>query len=132
MSGITIGDRARRLIGAGTMEGNPEHELAEKRAEHLRAARLDAVRRNRRWTELAETSLVRRGPFLVSAETDEMFMLRRGVIFEPGKASIGYVSEDTELHYYVDQAGEIVFLERQPGTWSEVFEKRARRAAGAR
>lgn len=98
----------------------------------MSAARLEVVRKNHRWTELEETALVRRGPYLVHADTDEMFAIRRGVVFEPGRAVVGYVPEGADLSYFVDQAGEIVFLDRQRGTWSDIVAKRARRAAGAR
>jgi hypothetical protein len=114
-----------------TVEQDQEDEVAAIR-EQVRAARLEVVRKNHRWTEVAETSLVKRGPFLVLAETDELFQLRRGMIFEPARAAIGYVSEDTEIHYFVDRAGEIVFLERRPGVWSDIVAKKARRAVGAR
>jgi hypothetical protein len=80
----------------------------------VRQARLDLARRQPAWTEIPETRLVRRGPFLVDAETDLVYVRRRGVVFEPGRANVGYIRESTGMTYTVDQADNIVFLE-QPG-----------------
>ena len=120
--GLNLMQTTRR-IGAGTMGRNaePVDQLAVKR-EEVRAARLDAVRRNRRRTELEETTLIPRGPFLVHAPSDELFVFRRGEVWEPDRASIGYVREDAEMDYFVDREGDVVFVERQlrGKTWSDV------------
>ena len=57
----------------------------------VRQARLDLARRrvtHANWTEIAEP--VRRGKYLVDAD-DLVYMLRRGHVFEPGRAHVGYV-----------------------------------------
>jgi hypothetical protein len=96
--------------------------------DEIRDRRVELARRNSHWTELAETELVRRGRVLVSAESDEIFSFYRGMVFEPGSAAVAF-NESVPLYFYVDRAGEIVFLERQRGTWSEIVAKRARRRA---
>jgi hypothetical protein len=40
---------------------------------------------------------------LVDAETDLLYIRRRGVVFEPGRATIGFVPEGTALTFYVEQ-----------------------------
>ena len=130
--GLNLMQQTRRL-GGGTMGRNaePVDEVAAIR-EKVRVARLELVRRNSRWVEIPETRLVTRSRFLIDAETDEIFTLHRGVVFEPNSAVVGYVPEGAELHYFVDEAGAVIFLERQRGTWSEIIAKKARRAAGAK
>jgi hypothetical protein len=110
---------------AGT---SPEPDPA--RAEHerrVREARLATARRQSAWVEIPETGLVRRGPFFVDAETDLLYILHRGVVFEPGGATVGYVPADAPMTFYVDRADNIVFVERYSGaaTWSEVVARRA-------
>lgn len=102
------------------------------RVEHerqVREKRLEIARQRSNWTEIPETRLVRRGPFWVDAETDLLWVVRRGHVFEPGRAGVGYVTNDTAMTYTVDAAGEVVFLESPSGprTWSEVVERRAKR-----
>jgi hypothetical protein len=112
-------------------EGEALHEAREQ---EVRRARLELARRQSAWTEIPETRLVRRGRYLVDAETDFVYVLRRGLVFEPGRAAVGYVADQTPMTYFVDQAGEIVFLE-QPGaprTWSEIVERKARRERAAK
>jgi hypothetical protein len=36
------------------------------------------------------------------------------------------------MFYFVDRVGEVVFVERQLGTWSDVVAKKARQAVGAK
>ena len=94
--------------------------------------RLEFARRQaNNWTELAEVGLVRRGPFLVDSESDQLYVLRRGVVFEPNRATVGYIPDNTPMTFYVDQADNIVFVERYSGaaTWSEIVARRARRGA---
>ena len=103
-------------------------QRADAPLDEVRAKRLENARKTRNWTEIPQTSLVPRGRhYLVHAETDELFTLRGGEVFEPGKASIGYIGDGWEMHYFVDQAGEVVFLERQPGLWSDIVARQARR-----
>lgn len=102
------------------------------RADHerrVRQARLELARRQQTWTEIPETRLVSRGRFLVDAETDLVYMRRRGVVFEPGRSTIGYVPEGAAMSFYVDTGDNIVFVEHPGGleTWSELMERKARR-----
>ena len=105
-----------------------------QRVEHDRqvlAARLDEARRQSAWTEIPETSLVRRGPFLVDSDTDAVFVVRRGHVFEPGRATIGYLPDNTPMTFFVDRDGDIVFVEPYLGaaTWSEIVARKAQRGS---
>jgi hypothetical protein len=95
----------------------------------VRQARLANARRQAAWVEIPETRLVRRGPFFVDAETDLLYILRRGVVFEPGGATIAYVPPDTALTFTVRQNDDVVFIEHPggPRTWSEIVERKAAR-----
>jgi hypothetical protein len=100
---------------------------------HVREKRLETARGRTNWTEIPETRLVRRGPFLVDAETDLLWTVRRGHVFEPYRASVGYVTEATPMTFFVDGDGDIAFLESPgsaPLTWSEIVARRARRGHG--
>jgi hypothetical protein len=114
---------------------NIEDAIDPAHAEHerqVRERRLELARRRSNWTEIPESRLVRRGGrFLVDAETDLLYLLRRGHVFEPGNATVGYVTESAEMTYYVDAADNIVFLEHpgSPHTWSEIVARKARRGA---
>ncbi|MGZ4418030.1 MAG: hypothetical protein ACXVRV_07625, partial [Gaiellaceae bacterium] len=51
--------------------------------DEVRQARIDYARGNSHWTEIPETRLVRRGPgWLIDADSDLVWVLRRGVAFE--------------------------------------------------
>ena len=101
----------------------------------IRDARVEVARRNSAWTELEEVDLVRRHRgWLVSAETDELFTLSRGVVFASGSVTV--IADQAALYFYVDRAGgDLVFLEKimSPATWTEHLEQQAakerRRAA---
>ena len=95
----------------------------------IREARVEVARRNHDWTELRETDLVRRARYLVHAETDELFKLHRGVVFQTGSSTL--IADRFPMFWYVDREGGLVFLSRVAGTWSEVVAKRARRQVGA-
>lgn len=126
---IKLGEAVRRFSVAGSL-GRSEPGQDEVGALHakVREARLELARRNPRWVELVETDLVRRGPsFLVHVPTDAVYTVRRGHVFEPDKAVVGYVPDGVPLAYYVDASREITFLEAQPRTWSELVERKARR-----
>ena len=95
-------------------------------ADAVRKARLEVARGNPLWSELEEIDLVRRPPgYLVSASTDEVFWPYRGAVFAAWSASM--ISDSAALHFYVDGAGDLVFLERLPESWSELIERRVRR-----
>ena len=111
-----------------TMFRSSVDELPDAAA--IRERRVEVARRNTRWTELRETGLVRRGRWLVHAETDELFKVCRGTIFLTGEAVIAF-NDQVEMHFYVDRDGDIVFLQRDRGTWSDVVAKRAKRRAAA-
>jgi hypothetical protein len=111
----------------------PDPELVEHMRQ-VREKRLETARGRVNWTELPETRLVRRGPFWVDAETDLVWVVRRGHVFEPGRASVGYVTDDTPMTFFVDATDEVVFIEPsggRPRTWSEVVAKRAKRGSPA-
>lgn len=107
----------------------PPPDPAREHERQVREARLDVARQRLNWTEIPDTRLVRRGPFLVDAETDLVWVVRRGHVFEPYRATVGYVRNDTPMTFYVDAAsGEIVFIEPVSGgrTWTEILERKAR------
>jgi hypothetical protein len=59
---------------------------------------------------------------------DEIFSPVRGVVFEPGSATV--IVDMVELWFYVDaRTGELHFLERvnTPATWTDHLEKKAAR-----
>jgi hypothetical protein len=109
-------------------EGTPD-EVAEKKRRAfnaaVRPARLEVARRNAKWTEIANDLVPRARGWLVSAETDAIYRGHAGVVFAP--YSVTVVADQAELYYYVDRDGDLQFLERIPGTWTEHLEKRAAR-----
>jgi hypothetical protein len=110
--------RIRRAAHQGGGEDDP--------AEVVRRARLEAARGNPLWNEREEVDLVRRPPgYLVSASTDEVIRRHRGVVFASWSANA--VADRAPLYFYVDAAGDCIFLERFTETWSELVERRARR-----
>lgn len=90
----------------------------------IRECRVELAQRNSHWSELQETDLVRRGRLLVHAQSDQVFSFYRGLVFDPSFASISF-NETVPMWFYVDRAGEVVFLERKSWTWTERLEKRA-------
>jgi hypothetical protein len=114
---------------ASLEEGEPHEVMENKRrayAEKVRPARLEVARRNQFWTEI-ENDLVPRlgGRWLVSASSDRIYQLVRGTVFLP--YSVTEVADRTELSFYVDDDGDVVFLEQLPGTWTQHLEKKAAR-----
>ena len=72
----------------------PPVDPAVEHERQVRQARLELARRRPTWTEIPETRLVPRGPrFLIDAETDRVYTVRRGAVWDPDRASVGYVSE---------------------------------------
>ena len=95
-------------------------------ADAIRERRIEIARRHTGWTELREADLVPRPrAYLVHADKDWIFTRVSGTVFAMGSATV--VAEHPAYYFYVGQDGELVFLERQPGTWSELVEKRERR-----
>jgi hypothetical protein len=122
----------RPFSDAAVVEGTVTEQMRSAHDRAVRDARLEFARRQAHWTELAEGGLVRRGAsFLVDSDDDAVYVLRRGHVFEPGRATIGYIPDNTAMTFYVDQADNIVFVERYSGaaTWSEIVARRARRGA---
>lgn len=115
-------------------EGEPHEVLERKRrvyAERVRPARLQAARRNAKWTEIENDLVPRARGWLVSASTDAIYTPTRGIVFAPH--SVNVIADQADLAFYVDRDGELVFLERLPFTWSEHVERREqRRLARAR
>jgi hypothetical protein len=113
------------LLASGPALVEHEHQVREKR--------LETARGRANWTEIPETRLVRRGRFWVDAETDLLWAIRRGYVFEPERATVGYVRDDQPMTFMVDADDDVVFLEALSGprTWSEVVAKRARRGSPA-
>ena len=109
-------------------EGAPD-EVAEKKRRAvtvaLRPKRLEVARRHTKWTEIEDDLVPRGRGYLVSAATDALYTQARGVVFAPYSSNV--IADQTELAFYVDREGELVFLERQPGTWSQFVAKRAKR-----
>lgn len=96
--------------------------------DELRLARVAVARRM--WDEIPETRLVSRGlglRLLVDAETDEVFTVVRGTVFENGSARL--VDERKGLSFYLDSGGWPVALERYADSWSAIAYKRARAAS---
>lgn len=96
----------------------------------VREKRVTVARANPVWSEIEETALVRRERWLVHAETDEWFTPFAAQVWVRGTAVIAQ-NDRVPLTFFVDQQGEVRFLERQAGTWSEVVAKRVRRRAPA-
>ena len=118
-----------RVGSLSALEGTPEEVAAKRRqanAEQMRPARLEVARRNSKWTEIENDLVPRnRGRWLVSASTDAVYAPMNGVVFQPHSSTV--VADQAELHYYVDDAGDLHFLEKQPYTWSEHVGSRERR-----
>jgi hypothetical protein len=113
---------------ASLEEGTPD-EVAEKKRrayeEAVRPARLEVARRNSKWTEIENDLVPRNRGWLVSASTDAICQPVRGVVFQPWTVTV--TADQAALFYFVDDDGELHFLERIPGTWTEHLEKQAAR-----
>jgi len=103
-----------------------EAEERDELAAQVREARVELARRE--WTEIAPRErLVRRGPWLVDAETDALYVPRRGTTFEPGRAAL-ISGQGAALWFYLDR-DDVVVLEkvRSPASSSEHVERREAR-----
>jgi len=116
-----------RFSDADQVEGRVTDRQRAEHEQQVRAARLEFARRNPRWVELEEIDLVARDRgLLVSATTDEVFQEHRGVVFD--RSSATPIADHAPLAFYVSAAdGVLVFLDRQPDTWSALVARRARR-----
>ena len=100
------------------MQASSEERPSE---EEIRAARIQAARRHKAWTEI-EDDLVPRGRWLVSASTDDVYAPVRGTVFQTG--SVAIVSDQARYHFTVSPEGTLAFYERLPHTWSEITARR--------
>jgi hypothetical protein len=94
--------------------------------EQLRAARREAARANAYWQELEEPALVRRAMFFVHAADDTIWSFYRGTVWDPGSANVVF-NDRLPMWFYVDAHGDVVFLERRPGLWSDIVARQAQR-----
>jgi hypothetical protein len=114
-----------RVGRIGRSEEQAEHVLDDRDAPALREQRVYQARKTN-WTELEETVLVERGPWLVDADSDRVYQLHRGATFVGGR--LEFDRERTDVAFYVDRNGDVVVLEavHSPATWSEVVERQTR------
>lgn len=108
----------RTFLGQGST--SVEDELA--------ARRVEVARGNSRWTEIAPAERLRQRELglLVDSETDLVWTRRPGMVWAPETAHVEYVDPRSEQTFYVDSAGEVVFLESVQMTWSEHVRRAAR------
>jgi hypothetical protein len=78
-----------------TLLASPAHEEHKRQ---VREKRLETARGQPNWTGIPKTRLV-----------------RRGQVFEPDRAFVGYVADNTPMTYTVDATGDVVFLEPATG-----------------
>jgi hypothetical protein len=97
--------------------------------DEVKAARIETARRAG-WRQVAHTSLVPRGRWLVNAETDELLVHRGGTTFETGKASL-LSGHGFDLVFTVGVDGDVLVLEKVtwPSSWSAYVRRQALRAA---
>ena len=57
------------------------------------------------------------------SDTDDVYRLCRGMVFEPNGAGV-LVGDQQSLTFFVSQHGDVVFLEKQRQTWSEIVSRR--------
>ena len=111
----------------GTILRQPH--LDDDDAQRVREARIEAARRNSYWREVVESELVRRGPYLVHSESDEVFTPYRGAVWGTPSSIRPEFMDMQELLFYVSAGGLVVFLEASRQSWSEVVAERSRRKA---
>ena len=120
----------RPFHDAAQVEGRVTNHMRTAHDAEVRKARLEYARRH--WVELEDLDLVPRGRgLLVSATTDEVFRARGGIVFEPNSASP--ITERAGVWFYVRASdGELVILEQELRTWSEIIARKARSEARRR
>jgi hypothetical protein len=95
----------------------------------LAATRIEAARACRAWTELDPADLFEREhAYVVHGETDEAFLPYRGDAFSPS----GLVVSDQTPVAFVVVDGDLLVLERQPQSWSDLLYQRERVRASSR
>ena len=125
---MTLKSVFRPFSDAAAIEGTAPDRQRNEHERKVRQARLDYARRQTSWTYIPQPRLVRRGRYLIDSETDAVFVVRRGHVFEPRGSNVGYVPAGTPMTYTVDQGGDVLFIEPSGGghTWTEICERRAR------
>jgi hypothetical protein len=95
----------------------------------LAGQRIEAARRCRCWTELDPADLFERERgYLVSARTDDCYLRYRGDAFSPS----GMVIADQTALVFIVVDGDVLALERQPQSWSELLHQHERARASSR
>jgi hypothetical protein len=96
--------------------------------DELRATRVAQARTRTRWREIPEP--VRRGRFLVDAASDELLVTHNGDLFDR-TGIVRFADDRDDLRFYIDQAGDVVVLERSRAakTYSDLVEQRTRAQA---
>jgi hypothetical protein len=97
--------------------------------EQLQAARLEAARRTPKWEEVEKTMFVPRARWLVRADDDTLWTPFRAV-FEAGSARIA-ANDQVPLAYFITREGDLRFVEKFGGTWSQIVERQARKSRAA-
>lgn len=87
----------------------------------IAARRVAGARRVKLWREVDETHVVKRGHWLLDTTTDELCTVYRGEVFGPD-GGIAFAAGQPLL-FYVDQSGNVQFLEQVGRTWSEQQER---------
>lgn len=85
-----------RGLFASTTESRPTPD-------EIRERRIEMARRNSGWAELHEAGLVHRGPFLVHADSDEVYVPYRGTAFQHGSADI--IADRFPMSWFLDRDG---------------------------
>ena len=98
--------------------------------EQLRAARLEAARRTPQWEEVAETMFVPRARWLVRADDDTLWTPFRAPVFETGSARI-VANDQVPLSYFITPEGDVRFVEKFGGSWSQIVERQTRKSRAA-
>jgi hypothetical protein len=93
-------------------------------AERIRRGRIETARKAQNFEEIDRADLVPRGPgWLVSAESDQIYTPHKGTVFANGSAAL--LADRVALWFYLDDDGDIRFLERLGETWSNIVARQA-------
>jgi hypothetical protein len=118
--------RAGRLMSFGTI-GSPE-KPSRPTVEALRATRVAQARTKTRWREIQPP--VKRGPFYVDAETDQLLAIYRGALYDRAGV-VRFAADRSDLCFAVDAGDVTVYAPSTVArTWSDIVARRAK--AGAR
>ncbi len=108
--------------------GGPTSEPAaatdtQPRSNGRTTPRAEAARACNAWTELDPVDLVKRGRFIISATTDDVYTPYAGIVWHRDSDRIEY-GYDAALYFTVDR-GEVRLFERFGRTWSEMIAAQA-------